>query len=66
MKIELAQTRFDEGVGVFDVGCVLRDTEGNPEIKIVKFSGFTEIDENGRHGTRDNQRAFFRRFHNGL
>ena len=25
--------------------CVLRDTEGNPEIKIVKFSGFTEIDE---------------------
>ena len=45
MKIELAQTRFDEGVGVFDLGCVLRDTEGNPEIKIVKFSGFTEIDE---------------------
>ena len=45
MKIELAQTRFDEGVGVFDVDCVLRDTEGNPEIKIVKFSGFTEIDE---------------------
>ena len=46
MKIELAQTRFDHGVGVFDVDCVLRDTEGNPEIKIVKFSGFTEIDEN--------------------
>ena len=45
MKIELAQTRFDHGVGVFDVDCVLRDTEGNPEIKIVKFSGFTEIDE---------------------
>ena len=45
MKIELAQTRFDHGVGVFDVDCVLRDTEGNSEIKIVKFSGFTEIDE---------------------
>ena len=44
MKIELAQTHFDEGVGVFDVGCVLRDTEGT-EIEIVKFSGFSEIDE---------------------
>ena len=44
MKIELAQTRFSEGVGVFDVGCVLRDTEGT-EVEIVKFSGFSEIDE---------------------
>ena len=44
MKIELAQTRFSEGVGVFDVGCVLRDTEGT-EVEIVKFSGDSEIDE---------------------
>lgn len=44
MKIALAQTRFDEGVGVFDVGCVLRDTEGR-EVKIVKFTGYSEIDE---------------------
>ena len=44
MKIELSQTRFSEGVGVFDVGCVLRVTEGT-EIEIVKFSGFSEIDE---------------------
>ena len=44
MKIELSQTRFDEGVGVFDEGCVLRDTEGR-EVKIVKFSGFSVIDE---------------------
>ena len=44
MKIALAQTHFDEGVGVFDEGCVLRDAEGR-EVKIVKFSGFSEIDE---------------------
>ena len=44
MKIELTPERFDEGVGVFDVGCVLKDTEGK-KIEIVKFSGFTEIDE---------------------
>ena len=44
MKIELSQTRFSEGIGVFDVGCVLRVTEGT-EIEIVKFSGFSEIDE---------------------
>ena len=44
MKIELDATRFSEGVGVFDVGCVLRDHEGT-EIEIVKFSGYSEIDE---------------------
>ena len=44
MKIELSQTRFDEGIGVFDVGCVLVNSAG-VEIKIVKFSGFSEIDE---------------------
>ena len=45
MKIELAQTHFSGGVGDFDIGHVLTDTEGNPEIKIVQFSGYSEIDE---------------------
>ena len=45
MRIELAPENFDHGVGDFDIGHVLRDTEGNPEIEIVKFSGYTEIDE---------------------
>lgn len=44
VKIELDQCRFDEGVGIFDVGCLLRDHEGT-EIEIVKFSGYSEIDE---------------------
>ena len=44
MKLELEQSRFGEGVGDFDVGCVLRDTEG-AEIEIVRFSGYSEIDE---------------------
>ena len=44
MKIELSQTRFSEGVGVFDVDCVLVNSAGI-EIEIVKFSGFSEIDE---------------------
>ena len=45
MKLELAQTHFSGGVGDFDIGHVLTDTEGNPEIKIVQFSGFSEIDD---------------------
>ena len=45
MKIELDATRFSGGVGDFDIGHILTDTEGNPEIEIIKFSGFTEIDE---------------------
>ena len=45
MRIELAPENFDHGVGDFDIGHVLRDTEGNPEIEIVKFSGYTEIDD---------------------
>ena len=44
MKIELDATRFSEGVGDFDVGHILTDAEGS-EIEIVKFSGYTEIDE---------------------
>ena len=45
MRIELAPENFDHGVGDFDIGHVLTDTEGNPEIKIVQFSGYSEIDD---------------------
>ena len=45
MKLELAPENFDHGVGDFDIGHVLTDTEGNPEIKIVQFSGYSEIDD---------------------
>ena len=44
MRIELAPENFDHGVGDFDIGHVLMDTEGT-EIKIVKFTGYTEIDD---------------------
>ena len=44
MKIELSQDHFCEGWGLFDVGCVLVNSAG-VEIEIVKFSGFSEIDE---------------------
>ena len=44
MYIELAQSRFDEGLGVFDVDCVMCNAAGK-EVKIVKFSGYSEIDE---------------------
>ena len=44
MRIELAPENFDHGVGDFDIGHVLTDTEGT-EIKIVKFTGYTEIDD---------------------
>ena len=44
MKLELAQTHFSGGIGDFDIGHVLTDTEGT-EIKIVQFSGYSEIDD---------------------
>ena len=44
MRIELAPENFDCGVGDFEIGHVLTDTEGT-EIKIVQFSGYSEIDE---------------------
>ena len=44
MKIELDAKRFSEGVGDFDIGHILTDAEGS-EIEIVKFSGYSEIDE---------------------
>ena len=45
MTIELSPERFCSGVGDFDIGHVLQDTEGNPEITLIKFTGYTEIDE---------------------
>ena len=44
MQLELAQTHFSGGVGDFEIGHVLTDTEGT-EIEIIKFSGYAEIDE---------------------
>ena len=44
MRIELSPENFDHGVGDFDIGHVLTDTEGT-EIKIVQFTGYSEIDE---------------------
>ena len=44
MRIELAPENFDHGVGDFDIGHVLTDAEGT-EVKVVKFSGYTEIDD---------------------
>ena len=49
MKIERSQDHFSEGWGLFDVDCVLRNTEG-AEIKIVKFMGFSEISETDSTG----------------
>ena len=44
MRIELSPENFDHGVGDFDIGHVLTDTEGT-EIEIVQFTGYSEIDE---------------------
>ncbi|MDE0016812.1 MAG: DNA repair protein RadC [Candidatus Poribacteria bacterium] len=45
MRIELSQARFDEGVGDFDIGHILFDTQAERQVKIVKFSGYAEVDE---------------------
>ena len=45
MKLQLAATRFDQGVGDFDVGHILFNTQTKQEVKIVKFSGYAEVDE---------------------
>ena len=44
MRIELAQSHFEHGVGDFDIGHVLSNPEGRA-VTIVKFSGYSEIDE---------------------
>ena len=45
MRIELSQQRFDEGVGDLDIGHILFDTQAERQVKIVKFTGSTEIDD---------------------
>lgn len=47
MKIELDASRFDEGVGDFDIGHILFDTQAQRQVESVKFSGFAEIDDEG-------------------
>ena len=48
MRIELDATRFSEGVGDFDIGHILFDTQAQRQVEIVKFSGYSEIsDEDG-------------------
>ena len=47
MRIELDASRFDEGVGDFDIGHILFDTQTQRQVEIVKFSGYTEIDDEG-------------------
>ena len=47
MRIELSPERFDEGIGDFDIGHVLFDTQAERKVKIVKFSGYAEIHEDG-------------------
>ena len=44
MTITLSPERFDEGVGVFDVDCVLVDENG-AQFTIAEFSGYAEIDD---------------------
>ncbi|MCY3739964.1 MAG: hypothetical protein OXH00_02980 [Candidatus Poribacteria bacterium] len=45
MRIELSQARFDEGVDDLDIGHILFDTQAQRQVEIVKFSGYSEIDE---------------------
>ena len=45
MTIELDASRFDHGVGDFDIGHILFDTQTQRQVEIVKFSGYSEIDE---------------------
>ena len=47
MRLELSPEYFDHGVGDFDVGHILFDTQAQRQVEIVKFSGYTEIDEDG-------------------
>lgn len=45
MRIELEPSRFDEGIGDFDIGHVLFDTQAERKVRITQFSGYTEINE---------------------
>jgi len=45
MTIELSPERFSNGVGDFDIGHILFDTQTQRQVEIIKFSGYSEIDE---------------------
>lgn len=45
MTIELSQERFRNGVGDFDIGHILFDTQAQRQVEIIKFTGYSEIDE---------------------
>ena len=45
MRLELDASRFDHGVNDFDIGHILFDTQTQRQVEIVKFSGYSEIDE---------------------
>lgn len=45
MTIELSPERFRNGVGDFDIGHILFDTQTQRQVEIIKFSGYAEIDE---------------------
>ena len=45
MTIELSQERFRNGVGDFDIGHILFDTQTQRQVEIIKFTGYAEIDE---------------------
>ncbi len=47
MRIELEASRFDNGIGDFDIGHILFDTQAQRQVEIVKFSGYSEIDAEG-------------------
>lgn len=45
MRIEMDATNFDGGCGDFEIGHILFDTQTQRQVEIVKFSGYTEINE---------------------
>ena len=59
MRLELAQKHFDEGWGIFDLGCVMSDAAG-AEFEIVRFSGVSEIDDTDGTENENINRAFWR------
>ena len=63
MNIALSQERFEHGISIFDVDCVLVD-ENDTEITISEFSGYAEIDD--ETGREDEQITVHLRTTDGL
>ena len=45
MRLELSPERFEHGVRDFDIGHILFDTRAQRQVEIVKFTGYSEVDE---------------------